>query len=84
MSFKVKMKNDGEFVFDEPICVSELSRDSSEKIIAGLFNNQLVDLRSTICEDGEFEFITIDHELAPQVYRHTMSHIMAQAVMNVY
>lgn len=84
MSFKVKIKNDGELIFHGPIYVFELLKNSSKGVIAALFNNQLVDLRSKICEDGEIEFITLDHELAPQVYRHTLSHIMAQAVMNIY
>ncbi|MFN3283786.1 MAG: hypothetical protein ACK40Q_06075, partial [Pseudothermotoga sp.] len=84
MSFKVKVKDDGEFVFHQPVYVSELSKELSEGAVAALFNSQLIDLRSKICEDGEIEFIKIDHELAPQVYRHTLSHIMAQAVMKIY
>ncbi|MDI3494610.1 MAG: threonyl-tRNA synthetase, partial [Pseudothermotoga sp.] len=48
------------------------------------FNGKLIDLRSTIDNDGEVEFVDLFHELAPEVYRHTMSHILAQAVMNVY
>ncbi len=84
MPFKVKIKNDGEYVFHRPVRVFELSKEFSGTIIAALFNDQLIDLRSTICEDGEIEFITIDHKLAPEVYRHTLSHVMAQAVMNIY
>ncbi|HOJ87837.1 MAG TPA: threonine--tRNA ligase [Pseudothermotoga sp.] len=84
MPFKVRVKNDGEFVFNEPVRVSEISKDLPIQTIAALFNGQLVDLRSTICEDGEIEFVTLGHELAPQVYRHTLSHVMAQAVMNIY
>ncbi|MFN4190233.1 MAG: threonine--tRNA ligase, partial [Pseudothermotoga sp.] len=84
MSFRVKVKDDGEFVFHQPVCVSELSKELSKGVVAALFNGQLIDLRSKICEDGEIEFIKIDHELAPQVYRHTLSHIMAQAVMKIY
>ncbi len=84
MSFKVKIKNGEEFVFHQPVYVSELSKELSKGAIAALFNDQLIDLRSKIGEDGEVEFIKIDHELAPQVYRHTLSHVMAQAVMKIY
>jgi threonyl-tRNA synthetase len=78
----VKIKNDGEFISEKPVQIREIIR--SDEVIAAVFNGKLIDLRSTIDSDGEVEFIDLFHELAPEVYRHTMSHILAQAVMNVY
>ncbi|MDK2883513.1 MAG: threonyl-tRNA synthetase [Pseudothermotoga sp.] len=82
MPIKVKIKNDGEFISEKPVQIREIIR--SDEVIAAVFNGKLIDLRSTIDSDGEVEFIDLFHELAPEVYRHTMSHILAQAVMNVY
>jgi len=79
---KVKIKNDGEFISEKPVQIREIIR--SDEVIAAVFNGKLIDLRSTIDSDGEVEFVDLFHELAPEVYRHTMSHILAQAVMNVY
>ncbi|MEJ5229999.1 MAG: threonine--tRNA ligase [Pseudothermotoga sp.] len=84
MSFKVKIKNNRELEFERSVCLCELSKDFAKDAIAAIFNGQLVDLRSTVSEGGEIEFISLDHELAPNVYRHTLSHIMAQAVMNIF
>ncbi|WP_288047073.1 threonine--tRNA ligase [Pseudothermotoga sp.] len=67
---------------EKPVQIREIIR--SDEVIAAVFNGKLIDLRSTIDSDGEVEFIDLFHELAPEVYRHTMSHILAQAVMNVY
>jgi threonyl-tRNA synthetase len=78
----VKIKNDGEFISEKPVQIREIIR--SDEVIAAVFNGKLIDLRSTIDSDGEVEFVDLFHELAPEVYRHTMSHILAQAVMNVY
>lgn len=82
MPIKVKIKNDGEFISEKPVQIREIIR--SDEVIAAVFNGKLIDLRSTIDNDGEVEFVDLFHELAPEVYRHTMSHILAQAVMNVY
>ncbi|ABV34542.1 MULTISPECIES: threonine--tRNA ligase [Pseudothermotoga] len=82
MPIKVKIKNDGEFISEKPVQIREIIR--SDEVIAAVFNGKLIDLRSTIDSDGEVEFVDLFHELAPEVYRHTMSHILAQAVMNVY
>nr|WP_274967282.1 threonine--tRNA ligase [Pseudothermotoga lettingae] len=67
---------------EKPVQIREIIR--SDEVIAAVFNGKLIDLRSTIDSDGEVEFVDLFHELAPEVYRHTMSHILAQAVMNVY
>ncbi len=86
MSFKISIKNfDTVLNLDEPVQFKQLAEKLSAKgVIAVSFNGKLRDLREFVDENGELEFVTFDHKLAPEIYRHTMSHIMAQAVMRIY
>ncbi len=54
------------------------------KFIAAMFNGELMDLREPIVEDGELEFIKEGDERALEVLRHSTSHVMAQAVLQLY
>ncbi len=86
MSFRISIKNfDTVLNLDEPVQFKQLAEKLSAKgVIAVSFNGKLRDLREFVDENGELEFVTFDHKLAPEIYRHTMSHIMAQAVMRIY
>lgn len=54
------------------------------KVIGVVFNGELWDLMRPIEEDGELEFVDLNDSRAPNFYRHTMAHIMAQAVMRIF
>ncbi|RKX52132.1 MAG: threonine--tRNA ligase, partial [Thermotoga sp.] len=54
------------------------------KVIGAVFNGELWDLMRPIEEDGELEFVDLNDSRAPNFYRHTMAHIMAQAVMRIF
>jgi len=51
--------------------------------VAARLNGRLVDLTAPL-EEGDLEVVAWGDEGAPEVYRHTASHIMAQAVMELY
>lgn len=51
---------------------------------ARLPNKALIDLFHMIDEGEKIELITIDDPRAAEIYRHTMAHIMAQAVQRLY
>ena len=51
---------------------------------AVLSNNTLIDLFHVVDEGEEIELITLDDPRAAEIYRHTMAHIMAQAVQRLY
>ncbi len=51
---------------------------------AKLSNKTLVDLFHVIDDGEEVELITIDDPQAAEIYRHTMAHVMAQAVKRLY
>ncbi len=86
LSFMVSIKgSDSALYFDEPIQFQQLvEKISAKDIIAVIFNGRIKDIRDRIDGNGEIEFITLDHKMAAEVYRHTISHIMAQAVTRIY
>ena len=61
-----------------------LQGKADKKYIAGKVNGQMRDLSFPIVESAEVEFISIDSEKALDILRHSTSHIMAQAVQEVF
>ena len=57
--------------------------DRVEGALAARLNGRLVDLTSQL-EEGELEVLTWEDEDGKEVYRHTASHVMAHAVMELY
>jgi threonyl-tRNA synthetase len=53
-------------------------------IIAARVGSDLMGLSTVLSEDSSVEFLTFDSEDAREVYRHTASHVMAQAVKRLY
>jgi threonyl-tRNA synthetase len=52
--------------------------------IAAVLNGELKDLETKIEKDSTLKIITLKDEEAPVIYRHTLAHIMAQAVKRVF
>ncbi|WP_449537206.1 threonine--tRNA ligase [Ferdinandcohnia sp. Marseille-Q9671] len=61
-----------------------ISPGLKKKSIAGKFNNQQIDLRTEILEDGEIAIITQDSDEALEIMRHSTAHLMAQAIKRLY
>ena len=57
---------------------------SWKNYIAGKINDRLVDMSYPIQQDADLEFITPDSEEGLNIARHSASHIMAQAVKELY
>ena len=62
--------------------VEELNLDS--KIVGGKVEGKIVDLFYKLNDGEKVELFTIDLPHAAELYRHTMSHIMAQAIQRLY
>jgi threonyl-tRNA synthetase len=62
--------------------VHDLHIDS--KIVGGSKGKELVDLFYTVKDDDKIELFTVEDPKAADLYRHTMSHIMAQAIKRLY
>ena len=62
-----------------------LSLDSGlpEKVLTARMNGRLVDLAAPV-EEGDLELLTWEDEEGREVYRHTASHVMAHAVMELF
>ncbi|MBC7254193.1 MAG: threonine--tRNA ligase [Actinobacteria bacterium] len=54
-----------------------------DRLIAARLNGREVDLSSPL-EEGSLELITWEDEEGKEIYRHTASHVMAQAVMELF
>ncbi|MBO4343085.1 MAG: threonine--tRNA ligase [Clostridia bacterium] len=82
------LKDGSNLEVEEGISVYE----AAEKISAGLARNalaahldgELVEMNSKLEKGGKIEFLTFDDEDGRKVYRHTASHVLAQAVKRLY
>lgn len=62
----------------------EISPGLGRAAVAGLLNDKVVDLRTAVNKDSELLALTTDDVEGMKAYRHTASHIMAQAVIRLY
>ncbi|MBR4979252.1 MAG: TGS domain-containing protein, partial [Clostridia bacterium] len=82
------LKDGSNLEVEEGISVYE----AAEKISAGLARNalaahldgELIEMNSKLEKGGKIEFLTFDDEDGRKVYRHTASHVLAQAVKRLY
>ncbi len=52
--------------------------------LAGKLDGALVDIRTPLTRSGTFEIITAKSPDAAEIYRHSMAHIMAEAVLKLF
>lgn len=63
----------------------QLSQDLKKKALAAKVNNdKVIELWQTLHEDCELQFLTFEDEDGRKAYRHTASHVLAQAVKDLY
>ena len=63
---------------------ADISEGLSRAALIARVNGELVDLKSPINGDATLEILTYRDEEGREAYRHTASHILAQAIKNVY
>ena len=72
----------------EPMKISDLFKDEIEEskypIIAGIFNNEYVNLDYKIEKDGKLELIDISSKEGQKVYRRTIIYIVGKAFEKLY
>jgi len=84
---KVKLRDDVR-EYESGISALEIAKSLG----AGLFkavcvcriNGEIKDLRTVVNEDCEIEFLTFESDEGRRAFRHTASHILAQAVKRLY
>ncbi|MBE6588680.1 MAG: threonine--tRNA ligase [Ruminococcaceae bacterium] len=83
---KIKI-NDLEKEFSAPITVYDAAKEMelvSRAVIAAKMNGEIVALTKEITADAEVALLTFDDADGKHVFRHTASHILAQAVKRLY
>ena len=85
---KITLK-DGSFKeYENSKSVIEIAADISEGLArvatAGEIDGEVVDLRTVVDKDCELNILTFNDEKGKGAFRHTASHIMAQAVKRLY
>ena len=85
---KITLKDGSVIEYDAPITVGEIAKNISEGLarvaVCGKVNGELVDLSTVVEEDCELQIVTLKDKEGLQVYRHTASHVLAQAVKNIF
>lgn len=85
---KITLKDGSVKEYDSSMSVIAIANDISEGLgraaCAGEVNGKVVDLRTVIDEDCELSILTFNDEKGKAAYRHTTSHVMAQAVKRLY
>lgn len=85
---KITLKDGSILEFDGSLTVGEVAGKISEGLlrnaVCGKVDGELVDLSTVLDKDCELQIITLKDKEGLQVYRHTCSHILAQAVKNIY
>ena len=64
--------------------VTSISNKLAKEAVAAKLDGKLVDLCTPVEQDSELEVVTFDMEEAQNVFRHSTSHIMAQAVKRLF
>lgn len=84
----ITLKDGSQKIYENPMSVIEIATDISEGLArnacAGEMNGTVVDLRTVIDNDCELNILTFNDEKGKLAFRHTTSHVLAQAVKRLY
>ena len=84
----ITLKDGSKKEYGKPMTVLEIAADISEGLAraacAGELDGTTVDLRTEVNEDCSLNILTFQDEKGKDAYRHTTSHILAQAVKRLY
>jgi threonyl-tRNA synthetase len=85
---KITLKDGSSKEYDKSMSVLEIAADISEGLArmacAGEINGKTVDLRTIVDSDCELNIVTFNDEAGKAAYRHTTSHVLAEAVKRLY
>lgn len=85
---KITLKDGSVKQYDSAMSVIDIAKDISEGLArmacAGELNGKVVDLRTVVNEDCELNILTFNDDAGKAAYRHTASHVLAEAVKRLY
>lgn len=84
----ITLKNGEIMQIDAPVSVYEIAGKISAGLqrvaCAGKVNGEMVDLRHVVDKDCALEICTFEDEEGRHAFRHSASHVLAQAVKRLY
>ncbi len=84
----ITLKDGSQKEYQQPMSILEIASDISEGLArvatAGEVDGRVEDLRTVIDRDCELNILTFDSPEGAGAFRHTTSHIMAQAIKRLY
>ena len=84
----IRLNNGHALQTEEGICMEEFLKSANgslaQQAIAGKINGQTVDLNHPLSSDCHLEILTFDSQEGKNILRHSASHIMAQAVKELF
>ena len=85
---KITLKDGNSVEVESGITAEQVAKNISDNLLRAALcarvNGELVDLKTPLTSDCTLEIVTYKDEDGREVYRHTASHILAQAIKNVY
>ena len=85
---KVMLKDGNVREFNDGMSVYEIAKEISDGLaratVGAKLNGKVVETRTIVNEDCELQFLTFADEEGKLIYRHTASHILAQAIKNIF
>lgn len=85
---KITLKDGSVKEYESDMSVYEIALDISEGLAraacAGEVNGEVVDLRTVVDKDCSLNILTFNDEAGKAAYRHTASHVLAEAVKRLY
>ena len=85
---KITLKDGSVMESEAGISIYEIAKKISERLAkvatSALLNGEVVDLRTILNEDCTLSILTFDDDEGKGAYRHTTSHIMAQAIKRLF
>ncbi len=84
----ITLKDGSRKEYAQPMAVIDIARDISEGLArvacVAEVDGTVCDLRTVIDRDVQLSILTFDDEEGKKAYRHTCSHVLAEAVKNLY
>ncbi|MDN5330910.1 MAG: threonyl-tRNA synthetase [Tepidanaerobacteraceae bacterium] len=85
---RVFLKGDEERIYSKGVTVMDIAKDISPKLakeaLVAKVDGELVDLSFKLEKDSKVEILTFEDEEGRDAFRHSTSHVMAQAVKRLF
>ncbi|MDO4542568.1 MAG: TGS domain-containing protein, partial [Bacillota bacterium] len=88
MSFQVTFPDGNSKTYDAPVTIRDIAIGISNKLaknaLGGLVGDKVMDLNTVLDSDADVKILTWDDDEGKMIFRHSSSHLMAEAVQNLF